>query len=826
MTATDNLATPQLRVGGRTIDLAARLARRAIPRRPGADAALSPIQRGVWTAGHLAADDGLYTMTELTWLRGPLDREALRQAFTDLARRHETLRTTFTGEDPPRQSVAPQAAAAVDFETVDLSAEGADACEQAVRALTREGARPFDVCGGPLWRVRLARTAADEHLLLLAVHHLIGDEWSLGVLHRELDACYTARMTGFPAALPELPVQYGDYAEWQAARLDAEPGERDLGYWREALAGIPHVLELPTDRPRTSARSPKGHRARWTMSAEQSLRFREFAAAAGATPFTAMLALFAVVLSRHSGQPDLVIGAAVSGRRRTETEGLVGLFANLVPIPVRLGAAAGVEEAVRHTARAFSGTLDHQDITLERIVSELGVPRSGARIPLCQAVADWADTRQGGWSLAQIAAEPAVAAEAGSVKNELMLVGVGRGPVIEFELIGEAGLFEPATVSLLLDHFRQAVEHAVADPATAPAALRLDSAAEADRIAAWTGSVHWDRTDRTIAELFTEAATRRPDTVALTGAGGTLTYGELDALTDRLARLLRGHGVTTDSVVGIAVPRSAQMVVALLGALKAGGAYLFLDPAGPAERAAAYAEGSGTEVIVATAGSLAALGGAAQGCTVVVLDDPGVQALLAAQPAGAPASAAHPDSLAYVSFTSGSTGAPKCVGITHRNILRLAYRPDFLAHGRDETFLQLAPLSFDISAIELWTSLLQGGRLVLPRAGQLDIPEIAALLREHAVTSMVITTALFNQFVEHDHLALAGLRQIVVGGDVAMPSTFATMLNDPATRHVALNHCYGPTENTGTTTSVVIEDARTARIPIGGPVGGSSVYVV
>ncbi|MGC0318836.1 amino acid adenylation domain-containing protein [Kitasatospora acidiphila] len=825
MTGVESVASRELRVGGKTIDLAARLARRAIPRRAGADAVLSPIQRGVWAAGQLAADEGLYTMTELSWLRGALDHEALRQAFTDLARRHETLRTTFAGEDPPRQSVAPQASAAVDFEVIDLSADGGAAREHAVGALTREGARPFDLAGGPLWRVRLARTAADEHLLLLAMHHLIGDEWSLGVLHRELDACYTARVTGAPVELPAVPVQYGDYAEWQAARLDSEPGERDLGYWRDALAGIPHVLELPTDRPRTSARSPRGHRAEWTMSAEQSQRFRDLAAAAGATPFTAMVALFATVLSRHSGQSDLVIGAAVSGRRRTETEGLVGLFANLVPIPVRLGAAATVEDAVRHTARAFLGTLDHQDITLERIVSELGVPRGGSRMPLCQAVADWVDTEADGWSLAEVAAEP-VPADLGSLKNDLMLVGLGRGPVIEFELIGESGLFEPATVGVLMDHFRQAVEQAITDPAAAPAGLRLDSAAEADRITAWTGSVHWDRSTGTIGELFADAAARHPDAVALTGAGGTFDYGELDAQTNRVARLLRGRGVTADSVVGIAVPRSAQTVVALLGALKAGGAYLFLDPAGPAERAAGYAAASRTEVIVATTESLAGIGTAAQGRTVVVLDDPEVQAALAAEPADALATAAHPDSLAYVSFTSGSTGVPKCVGITHRNILRLAYLPDFLAHGRDETFIQLAPLSFDISAIELWTSLLQGGRLVMPRAGQLDIPEIAALIREHSVTSLVTTTALFNQFVEHDLEALAGLRQVAIGGDVAMPSAFAAALADPATREVALVHCYGPTENTGTTTSVVIKDAVDARIPIGGPISGTSVYVV
>ncbi|MFJ9845605.1 amino acid adenylation domain-containing protein [Kitasatospora sp. NPDC101155] len=819
-----SVANPELRVGGRTIDLAARLARRAIPRRAGADAALSPIQRGVWAAGQLAADEGLYVMTELSWLRGALDHEALRQAFADLARRHETLRTTFAGEDPPRQSVAPEAAAAVDFEVIDLSADGAAAREHAVSALTHEGARPFDLADGPLWRVRLARTAPDEHLLLLAVHHLIGDEWSLGVLHRELDACYTARVSGAPVELPALPVQYGDYAEWQTARFDSEPGQRDLGYWREALADIPHVLELPTDRPRTSARSPRGHRAQWSMSAEQSRRFRDLASATGATPFTAMVALFATVLSRHSGQSDLVIGAAVSGRRRTETEGLVGLFANLVPIPVRLGTASTVEEAVRHTAKAFLGTLDHQDITLERIVSELGVPRGGSRMPLCQAVADWVDTEAGGWSLAEVTAESVPTADLGSVKNDLMLVGVGRGPVIEFELIGESGLFEPATVGVLMDHFRQAVEQAVADPTAAPAELRLDSSAEADRITAWTGSVHWDLSAGTIGELFSDAAARHPDAVALTGVGGTLTYGELDALTNRLARVLRGHGVTADSVVGIAVPRSVQMVVALLAALKAGGAYLYLDPAGPAERAAAYAAGSGAEVVVTTTEALAGLGQAAQGRTVIVLD--AVRAAIAAESAEALTTAVHPDSLAYVSFTSGSTGFPKCVGITHRNILRLAYLPDYLAHGRDETFLQLAPLSFDISSIELWTSLLQGGRLVMPRAGQLDIPEIAALLREHTVTSLVTTTALFNQFVEHDLHGLTGLRQIVIGGDVALPSAFAASLADPATRGVTLVHCYGPTENTGTTTSAVIKDALTARMPIGGPIAGTSVYVV
>jgi amino acid adenylation domain-containing protein len=786
--------------------------RRGIPRREGADAPLSPAQLGVWTAARMReGSTDPYVMAELLWLRGPLDLVALTAAFADLAARHEALRTRIVGDAPPRQVVDPPGSVHSRISVLDLP----DDRVAAVCALTAEGTRGFDL-DGPLWRVVVVRTAADEHLLLFALHHLMGDEWSMDVLHRDLVTAYTARVAGQPVVLEPLAVQYADYADWQSRRTAED--EKDLAYWRSALDGMPHELDFPTDSARDLPPTHLGTRVGVTLSPRATTRLRALAARAGTTPFAAMTALWGIVLARHCGQDDLLLGAAVSNRTRSETEDMVGMFAGLLPLPVRLAGAPTITDAVRRVAAALMGALDHQNVTLDRIATAVGVARGGTRPPLCQAAVSWSVAGDRQWRLGAVTAEPVPAAFV-SAKVELLLAGVDEGSTITLDVIGERSLFDEGSLRVLLDHVTQAVDAACAEPASPVSELSLMSERERVRIANWAGTEVPSAAAAPLGELVDAACAAHPDRIAVTAGTDVLTYAELAETAMRWAHALRAAGVRADSVVGVAVPRSAALPAILLAVLKAGGAYLALDHTAPAERTGFYVRDSGAKVVVATAETLPGLGGAVAGVSVLLADAPPPDVTGSIEPV-------HPDALAFLCYTSGSTGTPKCVGLTHRNVARVVHRPDYLPCGPRHAFLQLAPIGFDISAMELWTPLIHGGRLVLAPPGRPDLPELAEYMRAHGVTTMVTTTALFHQIVAQDPLVLAGLAQIAIGGDVAAPASFTAALEHPALRELNLVHCYGPTENTCTSTSMVVRGPLGARVPIGGPITGSTVHVL
>ncbi|MFD0633827.1 AMP-binding protein [Catenulispora yoronensis] len=803
-----------------------------IARRERTSAALAPVQWGVWIASSQGLDDDPYLVHDLSWVHGALDAAILRDSLAELARRHDALRISFTAGSDPVQTVHDTVGIA--FETVDLAdrpdADRPDA-DRAALDLARDRSRqPFDLTAAPLWRVLLVRVAEDRHLLQLTIHHLICDEWSLNLIHRDLEAEYAARIGGgrTPPPAPDTP-GYGDFADWQAERFNAAPGERSLKYWRETLDGIPHELDLPTDHARTGTVTHTGHKAGWSLTSQESAEFKELADGLGVSPFLVMVTLFGVVLARHSGRPDLALGTVLSGRPTTATETMVGHFANLLPIPLRLDDDLGFAEAVRTAKKEFLGLLDHQDITFDRIVTELGARRPDLRMPLCQAHISWSEGGEGGWSLGPARTEP-VGRDTGSAKAELVLAGVRRRGELSFELIGETAFFDVATLRVLMDHFRAAAKAAIADSGTSVRALNLVSGAEAERLRRWGGSGRRDGIEATIAQRFEEAVAEHADRIAVVDADRALTYAELDARSARWAAELRRLGVTTDTVVGVALDRSTEMIAAVVGILRAGGAYLALNVDSPADYNAFCVAESKAAVVVARQGTLEILGDVS--CPVLLSEDVDDGAASGNEPdePAAPAEALQPtctpDSLAFVSYTSGSTGKPKCVGITHRNILRVSYASERILHGPGATFVHLAPLGFDISAMELWACLLHGGRLVVPPHGRLDVPELAAILRQESVTTWVTTTALFNQLVEQDLEALAEVGQVLIGGESAAPAAFDKVTADPRTRGVSLLHCYGPTENTCVTTNTVIAERVGATVPIGTPIEGSTVYLL
>ncbi|KPM52540.1 hypothetical protein ACG83_29945 [Frankia sp. R43] len=843
--------------------LRAAAARRSggIPSRQSADAPLSAAQRGVWIADAMLGNSGVYNLSHLVWLRGGLDPVRLRAALGAIVERHEILRTVFAGVDDPRQVVRAADGFELPLHDLEVLPEARRRAE-AMRVAQAESGRPFDPAEGPLFRAALIRVDAGTHLLVLSMHHLLADEWALGNLIAEANALYNG------GTIPDLAIQYGDFAAWQAARLADGLADRQLEYWREALADLPHTLDLPTDRPRGARPSHVGHRRALRLTAEESSAFRRLAADHGVTAFSAMTAVFALVLARHAGQRRFAFGTAVSARSRVETEPLIGLFANTVAIPLDVAPEAPADRLLRAVHASVVEALDHQDVAFDRVLGELGVPRSMGRHPVCQVLVQWAEDSGGGWRLADVEAEP-VTLDHGSAKADVTLVGVGGADGIEFEVICERDLFEPETAELLLGHFATALRHLVARPGTLVGDVPLASAEEQRRLETeWRGSLGDLALDATIPELFDEIVARQPDAPALTSGDGvtTLSYAELDAAADQLADRLRRLGTTVDECVGVAVARSVEMVVAMVAIAKAGGACLPLDPANPVERNALLIAERDPAVVIAGHAWQAALGDAAAGRAVIVLDDEGGRGRVTeeARPAARTATAtatvagtgtgttatatatttttttattatADTDadaatatglSLAHVCYTSGSTGTPKGVGITHRGIVRLTRGHHPAVYGPGQTAVLLAPIAFDVSLIELWGSLLNGARLVVPEPGRLDIPVVADLLRRHGITTLILITPVFHQIVQCDIEALAGVRHLLVGGDsMAAAALTAALRALPDLQVIA---CYGPTENTGITTSIDYVDPASVgtRVPIGRPTPHSTVHVL
>jgi amino acid adenylation domain-containing protein/non-ribosomal peptide synthase protein (TIGR01720 family) len=778
----------------------------------------------MWTAQTLRTDSDMYNVDHYLWLRGELDLPALRSAFTEVLRRHEALRTVFPDTDPPGQAVQP--AGPFKIGVIDLTSLRQDArSDEALRIAQAEASRPFDLATGPLFRVVLVKTGSAEHLMLVNVHHLLADEWALGLLANEVSALYAAQLTGTAPVLPELAIQYADFTHWQIERATTEVTERQRAYWRRTLADVPGVLELPTDHARPARPSGRGHRAQASMNAELSTSLRRLATGHGVTVFTALVGLLAIVLGRHAGQQRFAIGTAVSGRTRSETEPLIGLFVNTVAIPVDVAGGVSITDLLHETGRCVLGAFDHQDVSFEQVVAELNTARTMSRNPIFQVLVHWAESGQG-WALPGLVTEP-VTLSYGSAKVDLTLLAEERGDTIDLELVAEADLFEAGTARRLLDHFVNTVRQVTADPAITVGQVTLASPAELDLVTReWAGSVGDYPADRTVPEMFEAAVARTPDAVALVADDATLTYAQLDAAANQFAQLLHERGVGLESRVGVALPRSAGLVVALLGILKAGGAYIALDPANPPARNALLIADSAPQVIVTTTRLWPDLAAAVGDVRLVLVDDPATQAQLAAQSAQPPAGRATPLSLAYISYTSGSTGTPKGVAVEHRNIIRLIHGPDYASYGQDETFALLAPVAFDASTMELWASLCNGAKLVVPPAGRLDVPDIAELLRKHRITTIFLTTALFHQIVEHDVTALAGVRQLLTGGDVLNPQAFTKPLHHHP--NLTMVACYGPTENTTYTTAIAITDPNqiTNRVPIGHPIPHSTVYIL
>ncbi|MGA5820365.1 amino acid adenylation domain-containing protein [Kitasatospora sp. NPDC094028] len=793
--------------------LAARLAKRKPARRR---FATSLSQQRLWFLEQLTPGNAAYNIPGAMRLHGALDLAVWRRSLREIARRHEILRTTFEEVDGEPVQIVHEAAE-VDFTVVECGHLRGPQGEAQIRALAAEEfARPFDLRTGPLLRVRFLRLAEDEHILLLTMHHIAGDLWSTSVAFGELVALCTAFTAGGEAALPALPIQYADYAAWQRRRADDDSLTAHLEYWKRALAGAPEALELPTDRPRPAVQGTAGGSCSFELSASASAALRELGRSSGATAFMAMLAAFLVLLHRYSREEDLVVGVPVANRTRRELEPLIGLFVNMLALRTDLSGAPGFRELLGRVRQVCLDGFAHQELSFERLVEELHPRRDLSRSPVFQVSFIFQNIPVPEFEGLGLRMEP-VEVESATSRFDLTLEVFDRPEGMTGLFEYNSDLFDVDTVRRMSRHLTRLVENLVADPDRPVTQVSMLPAEEEQRL-----RTAWQRPRRdwpaplAAHRRFEEQARRTPDAPAVQAADGTLGYRELDLRANRLAHHLRELGVGRETLVGICLERSTELVVAMLAVLKAGAAYVPLDPGFPPERLAFVIEDSGLPVLLTQHGLPGDLPAVA--ATTVRLDELRWESDAArTEP---PGGAVDPGDLAYVLYTSGSTGRPKGVQIPHRalgNFLHsMQERPGLTA---EDTLLAVTTLSFDISVLEILLPLVTGARVVLAeREVAADGKRLADALDSCGATVMQATPATWRMLLDAGWTPRAGLRALV-GGE-ALPPELARRLRAGG---MPVWNMYGPTETTVWSSAALVGDGP---VTIGEPIANTDLHVL
>ncbi|HEV7516535.1 MAG TPA: amino acid adenylation domain-containing protein, partial [Thermoanaerobaculia bacterium] len=753
-------------------------------------------------------------------LEGPLDVGVLAASLAAVVARHESLRTTFgevEGEPVQLIETAPE----VRLPKVDLRALAAPFRRAELRRLAgKEGRRPFDLARGPLLRGTLIVLAESEHAVLLTLHHIVSDGWSMGVLVRELGTLYEAFLEGRPSPLAPLAIQYADFALWQRRWLVGEVLEAELGYWRRRLANLP-TLELPTDRPRPAVLTPRGASRGFAVAAELSEDLRRLSRERGATLFMTLLASWTVLLSRYSGQGDVAVGSPIAGRNHAKTEDLIGFFVNTLVLRTDL---SGIGSVVELLAAVREGALEayaHQDLPFERLVEELQPERDLSRTALFQVLFNLQNAPAPRLRMPGLQASP-LGEGADAAKFDLTLTLSELGGRLGGTLTYRAELFAATTAERMLVHYEHLLTALVRHPELPPSALSLLSIAERHQLLVeWndTWTAYADAaplphgTGLSLHELFMAAAQRIPEAPALLWKDQWLTYGELDRRSNRLAWHLRRLGVAPEVRVALAMERSPEMIVGLLGILKAGGAYVPIDPAYPVERRLLMLTDSGAIGLVIRGRLDAELLEA--GAWVLDLDAEEMPAN--DLPIG---SISGPEQLAYVIYTSGSTGRPKGVSIEHRSAVALTLwaRREFSA-AELSGVLASTSLCFDLSVFEIFVPLAWGGRVILAESA-LELPVLAAASEVSLLNTVPSVAA---ELVRGGGLP-ASVRTVNLAGE-PLPAALAARLYATGTVERVMN-LYGPSEDTTYSTGArVPRDGE--RVPaIGRPVSGTRTYVV
>jgi amino acid adenylation domain-containing protein len=794
---------------------------------------LSFAQQRLWFLAQLDQPSASYHIPTAMHLHGALDRIALRRSLDALVARHEALRSVFVIVDgePQVLLLPPDTGCAM----VERDLRGwPDAAAQVLAISTAEAGAPFDLTRGPLIRAQLLHVADDTHVLLVTQHHIVSDGWSLRIVANELTALYTAFREGRDHSLRPLPIQYPDYAAWQRQSLTGERLDRQTAYWRTALAGVPALLELPADRPRPARQSSAGAHVPITLDRDLTHALKILSAQQGTTLFMTLLAAWAVVLARLSGQDDLVVGIPTANRSRPETDGLIGFFVNTLALRVDLAGSPSVADLLARVRERALAAHDHQDLPFEQVVEIVQPPRRLNHTPLFQVMLSWQSEERTLPALPGLKVEW-VRSTHDVAKFDLQLDLIEHGEGIVGGLSYATALFDEATILRHRGYLLTVLQAMVADVTQPVTQIDLVGTEERAWLAAWNSTATPYPADRCIHELFEAQVERTPQATAVASEGQALSYVELNAAANQLAHHLISLGVRPDARVAICVERSPIMVIGLLGILKAGGAYVPLDPGYPAARLHEIADDAAPALVLTDLTGRAALGGEALADRLVVDLDalrPGAE-----RPAWAGQPVTNPDPrrlgltarhLAYVIYTSGSTGTPKGAMNEHHALvnrlqwMQAAYRLD----GTD-VVLQKTSFGFDVSVWEFFWTLLEGATLAVPPPqAHKDARQLIELIRRWNVTTIHFVPSMLGPFVSADGVDTChSLRRVVCSGEALQ----AGCVRDAQAKlpDVQIHNLYGPTEAAIDVTAWSCPkgfDGPT--VPIGRPISNTTIYVL
>ena len=793
---------------------------------------LSFAQQRLWFIDQLDPGNPVYNFPVAVRLKGALDLNALEQSLNEIVRRHEALRTTFSMVDGhPTQVIAPTLAIALPM--VDLSELSEVRREAEVQTLTvAEARRPFDLARGPLLRASVLELADDEHIGLLTMHHIVTDGWSTGILIRELATLYQAFCSNTLPTLPELPIQYADFAHWQREWLQGAVLQKQIDYWKQQLHGAPPLLELPEDHTRPPVQSFRGGHRSLLMPKAIATALKAISRQEGATLFMTLLAAFKVLLNCYTRQDDLVVGTPVANRNRLEIEGLIGFFVNALVVRTDLSGNPTFRELLRRVRRVCVDAYVHQDLPFERLVEELHLERDLSRNPLFQVMFLLQNQPVHALELPGLSLSPVIA-DGGTTHFDLTLHMVESEQGLIATAAYNSDLFDADTMTRMLEHFRTLLEAIVHDRDRPLAELSLLTDSECQAARRRPDDIRNDALPTPfIHQLFEAQVERTPEAIAVTSEDRQMTFRELNARANRLAHSLRKSGVGPEMPVGVCLERSPEVVICLLAVLKSGGVYLPLDPTYPSARIRFMLEDSNASVLLTQSHLIAAL--PEHRAQVICLDADA--AALAGESAGNPTSAIEPENGAYIIYTSGSTGQPKGVLIAHGSIAE---------HCRDvqeyyeltptDRVLQTASMSFDLSLEQILPTLIAGARLVMMGKEMWRAAEFHRKAAECGLTVVDLPTAYWQELIqewaaEPEPAMTMQYRLFLVGGDTMLPELLSLWQHSPLSS-VPLINAYGPTEATITATAFKIpagfgEASGLHRVPIGRALARRDIYIL